>query len=264
MYNLIFADLFKLRKSIAIKILFGITTISAVAMAVIAYLIPQGKLDSSMSGIGFLFSDVNIMTILGGVVAGIFICGDFDNKTINQAVASGYGRSTLLISKMFVFFFAIVLLLIPYIIVTGIAISIGYKFNMGVGLCFLNLLTQEAGKTFSVLEIWKLLVIMITLILVYLAQLSICVPLSFALKKPVLVVSICYGIQILYPQLIGIGSIYPVIHDVLNYFPYGEPFIFLTLITKSGDILRTAFLSVIFIILMISITSFVFRKSEIK
>jgi len=43
MYNLIRADLFKLRKSMTIKILFGITTVSAVVMAVMAYLIPQGK-----------------------------------------------------------------------------------------------------------------------------------------------------------------------------------------------------------------------------
>ncbi len=65
MYNLILADLFKLRKSMAIKILFAITTASAVAMAVMAYLIPQGKISASMSGIGFMFSDADIMSIRG-------------------------------------------------------------------------------------------------------------------------------------------------------------------------------------------------------
>lgn len=96
MYNLILADLFKLCKTMAIKILFGITTVSAVIMAVMAYMIPQGKIGASMTGIGFMLSDISMISILGAVIAGVFICGDFDNKTIHDAIASGCSRGEVI------------------------------------------------------------------------------------------------------------------------------------------------------------------------
>ncbi|NMC59963.1 MAG: ABC transporter permease, partial [Candidatus Methanofastidiosa archaeon] len=73
MYNLIKADLFKLRKSMAIKILLGITTVSSIAMIMMAYLLQQGKLSASASGLGFMFSDANMISILGAGVASIII-----------------------------------------------------------------------------------------------------------------------------------------------------------------------------------------------
>lgn len=265
MYNLILADLFKLRKSMAIKILFGITTVSAVAMAVMAYLIPQGKLDASMTGMGFLLSDVSMMGILGAVMAGVLICGDFDNKTIHDAIASGCSRGTVIVSKAMVLCFAIALILLPYVIIVGIALSTGYKFSMGpVALGFLNLLTSEAGKAFSASEILKLLVVMLTLMIVYMAQLCICVPLAFVIKKPVFVVAINYGVSILSGQLLRLRGNSTLFDDIFACTPYGGKYPFVTLNTSAGYIFQTISVSLIFMIVMLAITYFVFRKSEIK
>ena len=96
MYNLILADLFKLRKSMTIKVLFIITIVSSVIMAMMAHMISQGKINSNMSGIGFMFSDVNMIGILGAVIAGVFICGDFDNKIINDAITNGCSRFAII------------------------------------------------------------------------------------------------------------------------------------------------------------------------
>jgi ABC-2 type transport system permease protein len=265
MYNLIRADLFKLRKSMAIKILFGITTVSAVAMAMMAYLIPQGKLDASMTGMGFLLSDVSMMGILGAVMAGIFICGDFDNKTIHDAIASGCSRGTVIVSKAMVLCCSIALILLPYAIIVGIALSTGYKFNMGpVALGFLNLLTSEAGKVFSASEILKLIVVMLTLMIVYMAQLSICVPLAFVIKKPVFVVAINYGISILSGQLYRLTESSTVFNGIFACTPYGGKYAFVTLNTATGDIFKAITVSLIFMSVMLAITYSVFRKSEIK
>jgi|GEM_PF-4582436 len=54
-----------------------------------AYMISRGKIDDSMTRIGFMFGDASMISILGAVMAGVFICGDFDNKTINDAIANG-------------------------------------------------------------------------------------------------------------------------------------------------------------------------------
>lgn len=265
MYNLILADLFKLRKTMAIKILFGITTVSAVIMAVMAYMIPQGKIDASTTGIGFMFSDVNMMSILGAVIAGVFICGDFDNKTIHDAIASGCSRGEVIGSKAIVFCCAIVFILLPYAIVTGIALGTGSKFSMGSAvLGFLHLLTSEAGTDFSASEIWKLLVVILTLIIVYVAQLIVCVPLALVLKKPVLVVAIFYGFSILCGQLMGLRNSSKVFDRIFAFTPYGGNYPFVTLDTGTGDIFKAISVSLIFIIAMLAVTYCAFRKSEIK
>lgn len=265
MYNLIWADLFKIRKSLAIKIVIGLTAVSAVTMAIIAYLIPQGKIDASMASIGFMFSDADMISILGAVLAGVFICGDFENKTIHDAIANGYSRGTVVVSKTISFCCAIAFILLPYAIVTGIAIGTGFKFSMGsLSVGFLNLLTSEAGKVVAASDIWKLLAIMLTLLIVYLGRLSICVPLALVLKKPILVVAIFYGITILIPNLSGVIAKNSVLDHILACTPFGNEYGFITLHTGTGDILKALAVSLIFTIVMSAVTYAAFRRSEIK
>lgn len=265
MLNLIRADLFKMRKSMAIKILFGITSVSAVVMAVMAYLIPQGKINDSYTGIGFLLSDINMISILGAVMAGVFICGDFENKTIHDAVANGFGRGSVIVSKAITFFCGIVFILFPYVIVTGIALSTGATFSMGsmaVGL--LNVLTSEAGTAFSAAQVWKLLAVMLTLMIVYAAQLSICVPLALVLKKPVLVLALYYGLTILCAQLVGLRGSSSAFDHIFAWTPYGGNYTFISLDTGAGDFFKAILVSLLFIAFMLVITYFAFRKSELK
>jgi ABC-2 type transport system permease protein len=265
MYNLIMADLFKIRKSKSLKILFGITTVTAVLMTLIAYLIPQGKLSASMSGIGFLLSDVDVVSIVGAVLAGIFICGDFDNKIIHEAIATGSSRASIIVSKVVVFSCSLIFILLPYVIATAIALVSGHKFGMeGLGVGFLHLISVEGGKTLAVSEIGKLLVVILTLLLVYVAQLSLCVPLALALKKPVLVVAIFYGLSISCPQLIVLAKSSQVFNNIFACTPYGGNYTFVTMSTAAGDFIKAASASVVFIVLMVVISYFAFRKAEIK
>jgi len=218
-----------------------------------------------MTGVGFLFSDIDMISILGAVMAGVFICGDFDNKTIHDAIANGCSRATVIISKATVFCSAIAFILLPYAIVTGIALSTGSKFSIGpLALGFLHLLTSEAGIAFSASEIWKLLAVMLTLMIVYMAKLSVCVLLAFVLKKPVLVVAIYYGFSILSGQLQGLRGSSTLFDRIFSCTPFGGNYIFLTLQSGTGDIFKAIFVSLIFIIVMIAITYGTFRKLELK
>lgn len=265
MINMIRADLFKMYKSPVLKILFGITTLCAVVMTGMAYLIPQGKMSTEMTGLGFLFSDVNMMGILGAVIAGVFICGDFDNKTIHDAIACGCGRGTIIVSKAIVFFSGIAVILLPYAIITSIALSTEYEFSMGaVAVGFLNILGKESQTTLSVAMILKLLAVILTLMLVYIAQLSICVPLALVLKKPVLVVAINYGFTIGCAQLIGLKGSSKLFDSIFSSTPYGGDYVFVTLGSEAGDLGKAIVVSCVFIVVMIGITYSIFRKAEIK
>lgn len=265
MYNLILADLYKLRKSMIIKLLFASTTISAVLMVVMAYMITQDKVEPSMTGIGFMFSDINMISILGAAIAGILICGDFDNKTIHDAIASGCSRGAVIITKSIIFCSALAIILIPYMLITLISLGTGLEFNMGSeALGFLYLLTSEAGTVISISEVWRLLLIILTLTILYIAQLSVCLPLALTLKKPVLVLAIYYGFSILSGQLMRIKGTFPVFDRIFAFTPYGSNHIFITLDTGIGDIFTTIIVSLLYLLIMIVISYCIFRKMEIK
>ncbi|SHH83835.1 ABC transporter permease [Clostridium intestinale] len=264
MFNLIQADLFKLRKTMAIKVLFLIATLSSLIMALIAYSIAKGSFDG-MNGIGFMFSDINVISILGGVMAGIFISGDFENKIIHGSISSGNNRGAVIISKAVTFFCSIIVILIPYVVVTIVALNIGNKFNMGnVALGFLNVMTIDYGTVFSATEVLKLLGVIITLIIVYVAQLSICVPIALTTKKPVLVVGIYYGVTILVAQLSALGESNSVLKNILSVMPYGGNYTLINLNTGTEDIVKAVIVSLVFIVLMLGVTYSLFRKAEIK
>jgi ABC-2 type transport system permease protein len=264
MYNMIRADLFKIGKSSAVKILFLITCISAGTMAVMAYLIQKGSIGSNMSGIGFMFSDVNMISILGAVAAGILICGDFENKSIHNAISCGRSRGTVIVSKAIAFSIVIGFVLLPYAIATGIALMTGYRFDMGSAVGFLNILTKNSGAAMGVNDVLKLLLIMLSLMFVYAAQLSICVPIAFKLKKPVFVVAIYYGLTILFAQLTNLKDSNGILKDIFSFTPYGSNYTFLTIDSASGDILKAISVSLIYTAVILAVTFGGFRKSEIK
>jgi ABC-2 type transport system permease protein len=262
MLNLIQADLYKLIKSTSMKILFGIATACSVIMAVFAYLIPQGKIEASISGIGFMFSDVNVISILGGIIAGIMICRDFDNKTIHDSIAHGNGRGIVIMSKASVLAIALAVILIPYAIVTFITLGTGSEYDMGsVAVGFLHLLTAESASALSGAEFVKIAALMLTLVIVYAAQLSICVPLAFMLKRPIFVMAIYY---VLTAQLIRFSQESPAFDRVFSLTPYGGKHAFVTLDTSAGDLIQTLVISLAFMAVMVAVTYGAFRKSEIK
>lgn len=265
MLNLIRADVFKLRKSVTMKVLLGITTACAGVMTIMANLISAGKLDASLTGLGFLFSDVNVMSILGGLIAGMLICTDFDNKTIQDSIASGNSRSAIILSKASVLGLALVAILLPYVVATGIALSTGSKYDMGaVGVGFLHLLNSESAKALTTPDVVKLLGIMLTLLIVYVAQLSISVPLAFMVKKPILVIVICYAFSFLTGQLLTLADKYPLLQRICSMTPFGGSYILMTLDAGAGTMVKAIMVSLIFIGLMATITYGMFRKSEMK
>lgn len=265
MINLVQADLYKLRKSLPFKILITITTVSAIIMTFIAYLIPLGKVDESMSGIGFLLSDISMISILGAVLSGIIISGDFENKTIHDAITNGCSRTSVILSKTITFSISIALLLLPYVVVASIGIALDHEYNMGsVSSGFLNVLTSTGYTDFLFSEVGKLIVLMLTLFFVYAAQLSICVPLAIIIKKPIFVVAIYYGFSFLCGQLRGLRENSMIFKRIFDATPYGGNYTMMSLNTASGDIIRAIGVSVIFMIVILTITTLAFRKMELK
>lgn len=265
MFNLMVADLYKLRKSLGYKILLAITSICAIAVAAFAYAVQQGQLAGDMAGIGFMFSDVNVISILGAVLASIFICGDFDNKTVHGAISAGISRSSIVFSKAVVYGIAAACLLLPYIIVTAVALSTPQQFNMGsVAVGFLNILTSHSSMDFTAADIGKLVLVMLATLMTYIAQLSICIPLAFVLRKPVLIVAIYYGFTIVAAQFSSWRGNSLAFDRIYGLTPFGGDHVFLTVADGVGKIFQTYAVSIVFIAIMLVISYSLFRKAEIK
>lgn len=263
MINIIAADVYKLRKSTALRVSVVIASVGAVLMALFSSLIPQGKLDESMSGVGFLFSDINMVSILGAVIAAAYICGDFENKTIHQAVAGGVSRGRIIGGKGVVLACSIVLLLLPYALVTGILLGAGGEYSMGsTAIGYLHLLTTPVEWTVS--HTGKLLAILVTLAAVYAAQLSICLPLAVWLKKPVAVIAVSYGLSIASGQLMSISGQFPIADLLMSFTPYSRDYVFLTLDTGMGTLFMGLLASLFFIGVTAGAAYAGFRKMEIK
>ncbi|MGF7047657.1 ABC-2 type transport system permease protein [Paenibacillus sp. DS2015] len=267
MFNLMKADLYKLRKSTAIQIFLGIMCLSAVLVTVISYLLAQGRLGMEISGTASLLSDAAMVSIIGSIIAGIFICGDFENKTIHNAVLCGTGRGTVMVAKALVYFFVIALMVLPYSVITGIAFCTGYEFGTPfVASVFLDILANESGLQVTLPLIVKLCAIMLTMMIVYAAQLSICVLLAFVLKKkPVLVVGIGVIVSMLLAQATLLKESYPSWGTVFSYTPFaiGYPPL-MTLDAAPSDFIKAILVSLVFIAIMLAITYITFRRTELK
>ena len=265
MLNLYLADLYKMRKSAAMKILFGIAAVCAAAVPVMAFLISQGKLSRGLSGINFLLSDASMVNILGAVIAGIFICGDFDNRSIHEAVANGSSRFSVVLGKAAFFITAMLIIMLPYAAATLIGLGTGAGFSMGSSsVGFIHLLTAKGGKALTASETGKLIAVLITLAVVYTAQKSVCLLFAMAVKKPVVVVALSYTLAIFTAQLQMLKSSSKVFARIFACTPFGSNYSLLTLSASAQDLAKAVAVSVIFTGVMVLLTYLTFRKSEIR
>ncbi|GAB0171095.1 ABC transporter permease [Lysinibacillus sp. CTST325] len=260
MFNLVRAYLYKTTKSKIFWVLLALTTCSATAMFSIAYGIGNNSINESISNVGFLLSDMNTMSIVGAVLATTLICSDFDTKNIHHPIISGFARIQIVISKAIVFWILLIVLVSPYIIVTIIGLSMDSTFSMGGKAAgFLSILTSTTSGSFG-----EYVTIMCTMTIVYLAQLTTCIFLAFALRKSVLVVAAYYMMSMFFGQVASFQDSFEMIDKVLSFTPYSAEYLTINLSMSKGDIISAVFICVIFIVVIIYLTFVTFRKAEIK
>lgn len=261
MINLLFAGLYKMRKSLFMKVVFLISVVSALIMAWAAHGMAVGTINISATGITAFFSDIQMTALLGSLTAGIFICGDFEDKSIADAVSGGSGRGSVIVTKLLLFIMAILLILLPFFVTAVAAVCAGGEFMAYVPTTILSLMASAGDTTVTMSVVLKMAAIFGVTLIIYVGQLSLCIFLVFLLKKPVLVVGISYAVSFLGGQLAGIGG---KAGDMLSFTPFGSEFTKLTLGAEAEAFVKPVVSSICFICLVAAATYFIFRKSEIK
>ncbi|SFR81636.1 hypothetical protein [Anaeromicropila populeti] len=265
MINLIYGDLYKLRKSGAAKVCFLISCVCAFFLIYIAHKIFAGDLDASVGGSASGLGDIVIVSVLGPFMAGTFICHDFNSKTIHDAIACGNGRSNVIISKAIVYMLAIAALVIPYAaaIVTayGMGIEIGMPFVISP---FLNILSEIGGTQVEVIKICKIIVLSFIAMLVHGARLSFCIPLAFKMRKTGIIILIANVVCFLIDLVIRLLDEIPLIGSIVKWTPYAAGIFNVTMKTSAGELLKITGISIGFYAIMIAVTYVLFRKADIK
>lgn len=263
MLNLIHAEIYKLTKSTGAKVAFIISSISAISLACISHFIARGTLSTDIIGSASGLSEVMIISLLGSLMAGILVCTDFETKTIHDAVVCGDGRRAVVLSKIIVFVLMIAILMLPYAIVTLIGFSTGAEFIFVSSVCT-NIMAENVALGVSASVIFKIIAIFLVEIIVYAGRLSICIPIAFKAKKPIVVMGIGFILSGLIDLVIVLMDKIPGFSKIISITPYYRDYILIPMGTGVGTLLKVIGISVLFIVIMTLIAYKIFKRAEIK
>lgn len=165
MCKLIKAEMYKLRKSIYYKVLLLGTAVYAfvdIYGCLIGIYHPSNGLRELIHS--FLFWERCLL--LCGILAGIFIGGDFDNRILHSQIAVGNTRKNIFLAKTYVYWIACIAIVLVYQSVEVIGITCLSGFGLEVTLYeFILLMRTET-----------------VYLIVFSGFVSVCILAAFALK----------------------------------------------------------------------------------
>lgn len=264
MLNLLYADLFKLRKTITMKVLLIVMSLSAIGFAAFSHFIANGTIDKSSAGNISALSEVMMMSLLTAIMLGTIVCTDFETKSIHDSVACGNGRFSIVVSKAITFTIVSIILILPYALTVIVCYCTNISFEGGLVLSTTLNIISEVNDSISISEIVKIIAIFLVQAVMFAARMSIVLPLTFKIKKSFIITAVGFGISGVIDLLINTISDVDIVKKIISFTPYNSKNLVLSLGTSAGSLLKIFVASVIFITIMVFISYNVFKKSEIK
>jgi ABC-type transport system involved in multi-copper enzyme maturation permease subunit len=209
-----------------------------------------GMADGVKSGFDGFIGASNFVTstlyLAGSVFTGIYFTSAFQERMIQSAVMAGNSRFRIVISKCIAYYTAmIIFILCPILIATLTMTAI-----FGVGTI--------AGNIILLMLRTVLLVILVNI-----ATMSVCIPISFFAKNIGSSIGINVGVILVWYGLTQSFITNPQVMKVLQYTSMGQSFLIFGELSGS-DILRVVVVSVATIFASIFVAYIKFRKEELK
>lgn len=265
MLNMIKADIYKLSRMQVVKICIFTSIVCTCGIAYMLHGVYNGIYSLDASSAFALVSDTMIITILGAILTGALICGDFESKNIHDEIACGNGRFVIVITKTISISLLMILLVLPYVLMStiGFASNMGFAIYTGVPSAFLNILSNVSGVEIINEYILKSVVLSLLITLTYIAKISICIPLAFMTRKSIVVIMTGFVSTFLFDIISALLKDVDGISNFIKLLPY--TMIFDLTLTCSVEVMVKSFVSsILFISVMLGITYAQFRKAEIK
>ena len=269
MRKLIKAELFKLRKSIYYKVIVLGTILYAV-MDIYAYFTGLYHPSNGVKELFHSFLFWQRCLLLCGILAGVFIGGDFDNRMLHSQIAVGNSRRNIFMAKIFVYWIAC------------IGIALVYQ---SVDIIGMTCLSGFGSKT----TFYELILLMRTemvYLIIFSGFISLCILTGFVFKALFTVTAteivwIMFGSAI-FQNLANLNSI---INRFYDYSIFGSMTAFtLPLYTYEGSIrslesvpvkeifeilapqryTKSMFISLVTVLGTTTVSYYVFKKTELK
>lgn len=265
MFNLVIADLFKVRKLMAVKLSILFCFISATALLWMSYGVTNGVFSREISYQLSGLTEIMMISLFGPLIVGVAICQDFEDHAMQHVISLGIGRGKVLIGKVILIVFMIAVLLLPFLINTlvGVFLEINLSEEV-VQSTFMKCIIDVQGQVISSTQVGKIILIYFAMIVVYVARLSICLPLAMLVKKQSIVMIIGFAVGGLIDVVVGLISNSALGKVLLDYLPYSRNYMILGLDTSTGLLLKLFIVCVLFTSIMIGITYKLFIKTEVK
>lgn len=117
------------------------------------------------------FADSALYVIIGAVMAALFICADFENRTIQESITCGNSHMNIVAGKAFVYTLSLVVICLPYPLLFGGMMAV--RTGWGVSNC------GVAGAAL----VGKLALFLVTVFFSYLPMILFFVFVSFLVRK---------------------------------------------------------------------------------
>lgn len=265
MFNLIHADLYRIRKMTSVKVAVLITLVSSLFIAYVLHGMTTGNFDAEFCTKTSVFVDVMLVALLGGMLTGELVSTDFESKNIHDEIASGCGRMAMIVARTISYVLVILMITLPYALVCVIGLATGIDFEQlfGIPSAFFAVLSNQGNLAINAETIAKAVVVCLAIMVTYAARLSICLPFAYGIRKVIPVTLIGFASSFLFDILGGMFTNSDQIQKFLKMFPFYYMYD-LNLDASFGTIAKAYILSILFIGIMGLITYRIFRKAEIK
>ena len=174
--NVLKCEFIKLAKNTSFKITLAIVWIVSAAFG---FAVTQNISDyadyyecfDGLNGMLNDFADSAMYAVIGAVMAALFICADFENRTIQESITCGNSHLNIVAGKILVYTLSLVVICLPYPLIFGGMIAA--RTGWGVANC------GAAGAAL----VGKLMLFFVTVFFSYLPMILFFVFVSFLVRK---------------------------------------------------------------------------------
>lgn len=261
MKQLLKATIYRMRKSMGVKIAIGLIYVAAALYYVLAAMVANGKLEAAQAGSVTGLGDSMIIWLFGSLVIGLLVGADFENKTIHGTIK--FGRKKIVGNYMLVSAVFVMIMVLPYTVGSVICIisDIGMQGAEGTVISIFMDNVLEYSKE---IPVGKLILSYIAYTIVYVGQLSICVPVAIKLKKTVVVTAFGFFFGMITALLATLASKVKILDNVYRLTPYHYGIAQIGINANIGDMFIGIVVSLIFTGIMGIISWYVFKRADIK
>lgn len=227
--------------------------------------------DDSYKGLDLMiisFSDSMLYIIIGAVIAGLFICNDFENRTFQESITCGNSHLSVIASKAFVYTLSMLVACVSYPIVASVIVAARYGWGFDTaGVSGIDFLAKMALLMLSVFFSY-LPVMMLFVMVCFLVQKT---GISFAINMPVMMIGMVV-FQMIQQYLLPQSEIYAKVYGYSFVGLFNMPFAYLGSSAESNllvDVTLNNYLPIIgagiaWAALFFAIAAITFKKRDLK